>query len=1067
MISSSFRYTQLLLLSIVLLLVGGLYGCKYAVFDRASDVCNHTDVKLAFSVDGLTPVVKNRASLSAEEENEIEDLWIFIEGEPQPGGPPSIQKLHFVMDEGDNIPPLTDIPGVTLSSRGTILVLANTISNKVAFGAKPLEDAINQCRTIGDVLSISIGLRDDNIYPTEGKLLMWGALYYDIQLGRGVTVAEDGSKKVIVPLRRSLTKITVNVKSDFPTTGAEGQDIQTTLNLKSWHPYGLTQAVDHFHIEDIDAERMNSIYILPSNPLNYLRMEDQPFEEPGNTFTFYMLPYGPNNDNNDNNEQPAVDANDPDYYEKLIKHYHPSSPGPGIEGFTANTPNGKGTNERDGYGVKFPAFTYIMPVVRIDAQIDQREVSTAHGTASGKPIYSANVKYYFNIGEHIDEGGNKHPFQIRRNHHYIYNLTIKGVNQIVTEVEDLGPDWDYQNNYEPNTAYDGDVYISSREILRDAPFGTALITFTQEAFANVDVVVDGGDHGTGWLKFMRNPPIQRSQLLPYPGDDSPSLMSVEEIVKQLNDPDFYDPDTRTATFSVYFDEFYYPNNLQDCLNAPDRVIVIAPKSEIKKVSADKLSSVSRAVYTFRQKAPYTPYDISKISNNNLGIAIEVIENPKLNCKENNAGVYGWPECEQPWAGYFAFKHSLSGYFKGIGAETNYTWDDFVKIQGDSYVVNPQNLYIREMEAQLGCMTMNRDLNGNGKIDPGEIRWYAPAFEEMALFTLAQHDMSPEARIGVLGKPDSFKHYITSTKAGHFRLNKMSYWGELGLVTTEQAHDPQIRGEGKTGSQDRSYDYVTNESEYGQGKIYYRCVRVIGGDDDAATYTRLEQKDRRGKNPVEFVPKPYTYTGTGQPGDPYKIHINFGENDKVLRPIYMKVRGQLPDHTQNSLYARPVQDFYVAKEVVNYTGEYYSVPEEGGAGKFVQVKNKKTFTYKEVQEIQPCKHYREGAGEDKEWRLPNAAELHIMAYTLVKPGSLVPLDRYESYNMGWTNVTSGEYDRNEPGMQDRRIYWSSTHMEAANGVSYRYALGKGILMPTITIVRPSNVSGYVRCVKDVR
>lgn len=1079
-------HRSFLLSAVTLSLVSlmGLSSCRDSVFTRTTlSECSDESINVTYRIPKAT--LKTRASLDEADENRIDNALLIVYDSKGT----ILLKKKFVSDlsvgkdyslmpkpnelfkerssNGAEKPisidispnPPSHVYEEDASSQDIYCEIFANVDLLSPNGLEPEEgDPFKHFSNIlgGDIKKLReavFNIPGQGIYPTS-RLVMWGRSKINLYERHRKRDFSD----VVVPLHRLSAKITVTVNdavSAKPSSSSAASQSEAKLELKSWNVFGLASK---FRLYDpsLSVEKTEDGVSTPLFEQGYT-IREQFFEDPGNTFTFYMIPYQMKG-----GEVPEGMTED-EYYKRLEKHIQ-------------NTP---------GEDIKFLHAPEAGPYIRLKTAMTKNTKDAEGSVTSQTDAYST---YYFHLGHITDKEGHGKKFEILPNHHYKYTLTISGVNHIITEVEDLGEDWDYMNNLEPNPAYDGDILRSGREILRDAYYETALLTFPKSVIGEelTGYALDPR-HGTSWLHFKVN--SNPTTIDEWKGIQDPQLMTMEQLLAKLKDPSIYKPvaggGEEQVTIAVYIDEFYYPDRLQDCLNVPDRVVVIGPKSKKEHKSADKLSSVTEGYYTIRQKAAYTPYPISSLSPSNLGIAIQVIENPKEYTKYREEYSAGWDETYQRWSGFYNFKYGLTLYYKS-GAK----WTDILRREGERYLMRKKDSswgskvewQAETFAAQVACMRMNRDENGNGTIDPEEIKWYLPALDELCLFTLAEQDMPYSARLGIPAPINRFKHYMTSYRPGNYIYNKATYYAEIGLSGNEQVHDPVIAGKnsaGNLGSQSRDYDYITDDSEYSPtawaGDIYYRCCRVVGGSDKDGVYAKLAQKGSNWSKPVNQVPKPYKYTAyDGVRAEPkgggnfdvvkdkyYLVEVNLEDTKgNIFRPSDSYVREELPRHNQISVWAKPARKFLVYP--ITFTNQ--------GRG----------YLYDKIKAKSPCSEkYVNGGlknGLSPEFtkkyrvtgtfRLPNASELYIMSRALVKDNDEKSLTFYSEHGLGWADVANAEYYREANSMQEGYIYWSSTHFDGANQAFYRYGLEKGIHFPNIALVREDNVTGYVRCIAEV-
>ena len=134
----------------------------------------------------------------------------------------------------------------------------------------------------------------------------------------------------------------------------------------------------------------------------------------------------------------------------------------------------------------------------------------------------ADVVYYIHLGNfgNSNQGGSYNDFTIRRNTHYTYNITIKGVNSIEVEVESSQSG---QTFNEPQSGATGHVYKSKEEVYTfDAHYGQKVFRidasvvdpekvtwyvktpFGREGTPDVESGTQIPDLDYKWVKFLLN-----------------------------------------------------------------------------------------------------------------------------------------------------------------------------------------------------------------------------------------------------------------------------------------------------------------------------------------------------------------------------------------------------------------------------------------------------------------------------------------------------------------------------------------------------------------------------------
>ena len=268
----------------------------------------------------------------------------------------------------------------------------------------------------------------------------------------------------------------------------------------------------------------------------------------------------------------------------------------------------------------------------------------------GQQQLTAEVVYYVHLG---NIKSSMDDYEVKRNTHYIYNITIKGVDKIQLEVE--------TKTQEDESGAMGHVYIAKESVYTfDAHYGQRVFSFDQ-AFIDPDVVTwyvktpfgrEGRPDKIGdvevpngldykWVKFVVNDRTDSGYSVnnrSYPGEDQ--VMDVLEFSSYIKEQkrrfdespgdlsyhDFrphYDasfPEGQQTRWRIYVtvfvDEYYYdsdpitgevrPQLWKEFVNKTNRVMHLLSDSQ---VSADGDSSVTGSIVTIRQRPIMTIYNV--------------------------------------------------------------------------------------------------------------------------------------------------------------------------------------------------------------------------------------------------------------------------------------------------------------------------------------------------------------------------------------------------------------------------------------------------------------------------
>lgn len=432
--------------------------------------------------------------------------------------------------------------------------------------------------------------------------------------------------------------------------------------------------------------------------------------------------------------------------------------------------NADGTyNETDGLWLNAPEnATYI----EIHGDLHM-EINTSE---TGMQELIGEVVYYVHLG---DFKNNLNDYDILRNTHYTYNITIYGVDNIRVEVE---------TGVENQSGATGHVYSAiESNYTFDAHYGQKVFGFDAEA-VDVDQItfyvktpfgregtpeLAGGAYNISdldykWVTFLVNEIDDETGRYSldertYPGDNNQMLieqgrperlMNVVELIdfikterrlyQQYKDsgfagenPSLFRADAEGNYYiyvTAFVNEYYYDAHptehtsitWKDFVNQPNRLMHILCNT---RTSSDKASSVTESIFTFRQRSIQTPYNIEQSSlqtafgcevvDETRGMNLTFYDNDDNHRNEdlgNNSADNGLYNTACLW-------NLFSGGQLKTGDQRE-RWD--AHLGG-----NVTNML-------SGALARNRDNNGNGYIDPEEVRWYIASLQQ--LYTLYMGDL---------------------------------------------------------------------------------------------------------------------------------------------------------------------------------------------------------------------------------------------------------------------------------------------------------------------------------------
>jgi len=607
---------------------------------------------------------------------------------------------------------------------------------------------------------------------------------------------------------------------------------------------------------------------------------------------------------------------------------------------------------------------------------------------------TASVSYTIHFGNFNSTTGSLTSFEVKRNHHYKYAITVNGVNDIRVEAQaTIGEDNPYVEGLiisnEGGVAYNLDAHYEARVIafsqekiknLKDqdkgyilritTPFGhTDNLYITDEGIFNAysdklasfdsdgnltnisDKLFNSGEKDYLWMKFVKNTSSNRisgtelDKVGRYPGDNNETAstygrwMNVFQLLRELYrkaDDDSYFQEGK-AYYTCFVDEYYYANKSWiEYANKEPRTMLLANSLD---VSADGQSLYAKVAYSISQKSITTFYrqDFAGSPYGTECITEEELDNGSYYLDKN---YFGYQDRTDNWAGR---DNTLSS--RNV---LNSKWysGDRINVVGDR-----QPFYKWVIKA---CMSRNRDLNGDGIIQANEIHWYLGSvgqynglwYGETAMATvepdtrLFRTPMSELKGMNVNYQGLAKYHYFTSSTGGYG-----IFWAEEGLSTGNR--------------NDGTYQFAN----------LIRCMRTLESNN-------LGLKD----------------------ADTYYIYSNniFDMEGMIATRGFAETA--LSKHHEreeaNNLYSKfRVAKGFLTKEMVDGSGSGYYT----------------TYDYFYNLSQDPCQKYYEALDKSDvgTWRTPNQKELSlIVANGLVKENAMSSTDFSGSEVYGGYKVTDG-------------------------------------------------------------
>lgn len=753
---------------------------------KKEQVIEGVPVGLTMSV---TPVegqkVTTRVAIDEKDENAVFNVWIFIFDY-------SSKQIEFIKEytmSAATTSATVDVPvGEIVSGEKYIYAIANTDGELTSLNREFTKEAIPDVESLMEITS-SLGQED--VQRLGGHLLMGGA--YDDEgndKGEGYCNIQPPVSGNVVNLTGSIKLLHVDSRIRFDVSTAKG----ISFIPKSWKVINVPKTTNVIG-QTTDASTDYFDYSAKSFDTNKL----EGTEYKGGAFTFYMF------ENRKDAKNPPMEMTyeDRERQEKLDK--------------------GSRDDHKDSYNGEYlyadKYATYVeMTGTYTGNWYDEKEKITKN--------ISAEVKYTVHLGyvDGLDD------FKSKRNLSYTYKIQIAGVDNIIAEVE--ASQISGKDAEEKQPGAEGNVVIATQNLYLDSHYETRTVRFNKSSLANLTVKVEtpyasgsfsiSGDGSAtnenfsdfSWVKFVRNDKVNGIYGLDYqvyPGDgfgnqgDDPNAyneakqfngyiyvkkyLTIDQLLRNLYlhkddlSNDFWDKNG-DVIYTVFVDEYYYQNknsydDWKTYVNGSSRKMHILCNTQY---SYDNESSVTKSSILINQRPIQTIYNTGNSALNTAWGIETKDETPGFGYKGDE-----YDEVTKTNGRYMTFRR-----MKEISWGST-DWSDYIK-QEDNTLSNKDAAYT--------CLQRNRDLDGDGKIDSDEIRWYLPATNQYTGLWIGKDALNPEARL-FQEDPMSFtesdnNHYVSS--------NGVRFWAEEGA---------------STGSNTSPYPLTTTPFKT-------RCARNLGG-----------------------------------------------------------------------------------------------------------------------------------------------------------------------------------------------------------------------------------------------
>lgn len=309
-----------------------------------------------------------------------------------------------------------------------------------------------------------------------------------------------------------------------------------------------------------------------------------------------------------------------------------------------------------------------------------------------------------------------------------------------------------------------------------------------------------------------------SGYVPFPSEEAKRIdikdliaLLKEKKTEVVGESSLYDSDGN-AVFTVFIDEFYYDKNPKNgssvhwskFVNGDNREMHILCDTEY---SSDHESSLTTSNFLISQKPIRTFYNTKQAT----GWGVESVNEPVYRSAKPDGRL---PVEDNSEIGGRSESNGRYNMYKNIAYSSGSSWEMYI---------DPATNYLKKVDKiallQQACLQRNRDLDGNGKIEHNEVRWYLPAINQMTGLFLGKDALPLDVQLmksGVTVTRDE-----SETNSGNYRdfhytnSNNIQFWAEEGAAT------------GSNGMNNSYWDY--------------RCVRNLGVAYDSNVAPNMENE----------------------------------------------------------------------------------------------------------------------------------------------------------------------------------------------------------------------------------
>ena len=1073
----------------ILLLLSLFASCTDEEIFQGSGVTEGVPTTVDISVGTAANTAKTRSVLLESEERKIYNLylWVFnssgnVEYSREYSRADLIQAATDLTTstgevDADGPTSMGLLKNISLTTgKKTLFLLGNYKSDADGlFHVEP--EVLNGISKYSDLEKVRAAMTVHTLFRPNGNLLM--------SLTQTVTVS-TATKQIEVSLKRSEAKITLNLQtiagltfepgtyrlgnvpgSTFIAEHAKGAD-QTA----SWDADGVDKKLywvsEYFQFEG-DADNLTTSFYMPENRKVAKKA---------------ISPASPGY---------SAERKGYDLRQKQLK-----SP---VAGATdkPNLQNGETEYAPD-----------LAPYIEFTGELRQ---NLATGDTSTERFGRVTYRIYLGYTAENDPAND---YDIERNVHYTYNVTIKGMNDLVVEaksdkakeeesapgveglVYDAHRSFNFDCHYEqglmrfkkdelaifnPDGTLKDDAMIS---FAIRTPFCDKIISYTKaelEQLKNNNYIPSKEKKAdTDWLKFYIHPSTladNGNEDMQYFSDTGANLLSLEQFLYRLmNEPDYvFNAASGLCKVTVYANEFFYEQNpMQEnapkdknlwktFANSPDRTFDLLVNTS-HEISPDGQSRYHQAIVTIRQMSIKTVFVNSPDGMRVWGVE-NVNETPDLDWSvraPSEPDAFYNKYYSNGWANTWSLMSRRTGGLTDnimpdpmLRGKEKTLWQVMTKVNNAKLTLSMDhtNLAMKNYHATYACFTpflRNRDNNRDGQMQANEMQWYIPSVCETNMLYVAERVLPLKSRL--VGHAPSDNATALFTSRAFMGSTNLTLNSPNTIIFVEESH-----------SMTPIYNFDYQKTASPGERTPFSDVRLIR---DLGILETSEDHSYHLDEIAKELSKTLINKWTE---DEYLIFRadNLPSNTtRSARAIY-----ELPAHNEtsqiNTIYQK---GFEVAKYIANRIDKRKDLDNPNRSGEYYY----ETWTTL-MNDIEkgnsPCTYYFQNPDQSDlgTWRLPNEAELMIMA------GSLFDWDdreRPKVYDFGGNlsslNMKDGQVIHSRTGFSRR-------DMNGGRSFSAGYQMYFDGYLRFVTTVDTqwggdknrlvNDRNGYVRCVRDLK